>query len=61
MGAGFAEDTDEEDGTLHWCLLANITYPFDGRCPRVFSDWRMRGRIEQGYRFDQEQGLDVET
>jgi hypothetical protein len=26
----------------------------------VYNDWRLRGRIEQGYRFDQEQGLDVE-
>jgi hypothetical protein len=26
----------------------------------VYSDWRLRGRIEHGYRFDQEQGLDVE-
>jgi len=26
----------------------------------VYNDWRLRGRIEHGYRFDQEQGLDVE-
>lgn len=26
----------------------------------LYDDWRMRGRIEHGYRFDQEQGLDVE-
>ncbi len=26
----------------------------------VYEDWRLRGRIEHGYRFDQEQGLDVE-
>lgn len=26
----------------------------------VYSDWRLRSRIEHGYRFDQEQGLDVE-
>ncbi len=26
----------------------------------VYADWRLRGRTEHGYRFDQEQGLDVE-
>jgi hypothetical protein len=26
----------------------------------VYSDWRLRGRIEHGYRFDQEEGLEVE-
>jgi hypothetical protein len=26
----------------------------------VYNDWRLRPRIEHGYRFDQEQGLDVE-
>jgi hypothetical protein len=26
----------------------------------VYDDWRLRSRIEHGYRFDQEQGLDVE-
>lgn len=27
---------------------------------QVYNDWRLRSRIEYGYRFDQEQGLDVE-
>jgi hypothetical protein len=27
---------------------------------QVYADWRLRSRIEHGYRFDQEQGLDVE-
>ncbi len=27
----------------------------------IYNDWRLRGRIEHGYRFDQEQGLDVEA
>jgi hypothetical protein len=27
---------------------------------QVYEDWRLRSRIEHGYRFDQEQGLDVE-
>lgn len=26
----------------------------------LYDDWRLRSRIEHGYRFDQEQGLDVE-
>jgi hypothetical protein len=27
----------------------------------LYHDWRLRGRTEHGYRFDQEQGLDVEA
>ena len=27
---------------------------------QVYEDWRLRTHIEHGYRFDQEQGLDVE-
>lgn len=41
-------------------LITNI--PLDTLAPvqQVYNDWRLRSRIEQGYRFDQEQGLDVE-
>jgi hypothetical protein len=41
-------------------LLTNV--PIDGevRAKEIYADWRLRGRIEHGYRFDQEQGLDVE-
>ncbi len=41
-------------------LLTNV--PIEGveEAQSVYSDWRLRTRIEHGYRFDQEQGLDVE-
>jgi hypothetical protein len=41
-------------------LLTNIPLP-DARVVRhVYGDWRQRSYIEHGYRFDQEEGLDVE-
>ena len=41
-------------------LLTNV--PIEGVevAQSIYSDWRLRARIEHGYRFDQEQGLDVE-
>ncbi len=47
-----------EDRTL--VLLTNIPLLDDPTIRQVYGDWRLRGRIEHGYRFDQEQGLDVE-
>jgi hypothetical protein len=41
-------------------LLTNIPQRTVAIAQLVYSDWRLRGRIEHGYRFDQEQGLDVE-
>ncbi len=41
-------------------LLTNIPILQVSIAQQVYSDWRLRGRIEHGYRFDQEQGLDVE-
>jgi len=41
-------------------LLTNVPLETADRVRQVYSDWRQRGRIEQGYRFEQEQGLDVE-
>ena len=41
-------------------LLTNIPVSVPATAKRVYRDWRLRGRIEHGYRFDQEQGLDVE-
>jgi hypothetical protein len=41
-------------------LLTNIPLLSVASAQQVFADWRLRGRIEHGYRFDQEQGLDVE-
>ena len=41
-------------------LLTNV--PLNSVCQArsVYDDWRLRSRIEHGYRFAQEQGLDVE-
>jgi len=52
-----AED-DLENRTL--TLLTNVPILNDTIAQQIYSDWRLRGRIEHGYRFDQEQGLDVE-
>ena len=41
-------------------LLTNIPLRGVSIAQQVYADWRLRGRIEHGYRFDQEQGLDVE-
>jgi len=41
-------------------LLTNVALPNADTVRQVYGDWRQRGNIEQGYRFDQEQGLDVE-
>lgn len=52
-----AED-DLHPNTL--TLLTNIPLLNVTIAQQVYADWRLRGRIEHGYRFDQEQGLDVE-
>ncbi len=41
-------------------LLTNVPLETVATAQSVYNDWRLRGRIEHGYRFDQEQGLDVE-
>jgi len=41
-------------------LLTNVPLQGEATAKEVYADWRLRGRIEHGYRFDQEQGLDVE-
>jgi len=52
-----AED-DLFDNTL--VLLTNVPLADEAQARAGYADWRLRGRIEHGYRFDQEQGLDVE-
>jgi hypothetical protein len=52
-----AEDTDIARTTV---LLTNVPLTDLQSVQSVYEDWRLRGRIEHGYRFDQEQGLDVE-
>jgi hypothetical protein len=41
-------------------LITNVTLETVKIVQQVYEDWRLRSRIEHGYRFDQEQGLDVE-
>lgn len=41
-------------------LITNIPLETIAIVQQVYNDWRLRSRIEHGYRFDQEQGLDVE-
>lgn len=41
-------------------LITNVPLETIPVVQQVYNDWRLRGCIEHGYRFDQEQGLDVE-
>jgi hypothetical protein len=41
-------------------LITNVPLETISLMQQVYNDWRLRTRIEHGYRFDQEQGLDVE-
>jgi hypothetical protein len=41
-------------------LITNVPIHSEADALQIYSDWRLRGKIEHGYRFDQEQGLDVE-
>ncbi|MFN8458863.1 MAG: hypothetical protein U0401_30140 [Anaerolineae bacterium] len=41
-------------------LITNVPLQSVKEVRSVYNDWRLRARIEHGYRFDQEQGLDVE-
>jgi len=48
----------ERDHTL--VLLTNVSLDTVACVRQVYADWRQRSYIEHGYRFDQEEGLDVE-
>ncbi len=41
-------------------LLTHLPLPDPRTVRQVYGDWRQRSFIEQGYRFDQEEGLEVE-
>jgi len=41
-------------------LLTNIPIQDVATAKCIYTDWRLRSRLEHGYRFDQEQGLDVQ-
>jgi hypothetical protein len=38
----------------------NISLTSVSAVQQAYNDWRLRSRIEHGYRFNQKQGLDVE-
>ncbi len=61
LWAVVAEEYDREDKAVRTLvLLTNVPILTEADARTVYEDWRLRGRIEHGYRFDQEQGLDVE-
>ena len=51
---------DDETLNRQLVLITNIPLTNASAVQQVYNDWRLRTRIEHGYRFDQEQGLDVE-
>jgi len=51
---------DDETLNRQLVLITNIPLTCVAAVQQVYNDWRLRSRIEHGYRFDQEQGLDVE-
>lgn len=51
---------DDETLDRQLVLITNIPLMNVAAVQQVYNDWRLRSRIEHGYRFDQEQGLDVE-
>ena len=51
---------DDPDMDRQLVLITNVALVSVAIVQQVYNDWRLRVRIEHGYRFDQEQGLDVE-
>ena len=56
-----AEEEVGEEAGRRLVLATNVALDSLGIVQQVYTDWRLRGRIEAGYRFDQEAGLDVEA
>jgi hypothetical protein len=53
-----AHDGDRDHDLI---LITNVPLDQIDRVREVYSDWRQRSYIEHGYRFDQEDGLDVDA
>jgi len=51
---------DDQTIVRQLVLITNVPLESVSIVQQVYEDWRLRSRIEHGYRFDQEQGLDVE-
>ncbi len=61
LWAVIAEEYDQEEHVVRTLvLMTNVALRTEAEARAVYEDWRLRGRIEHGYRFAQEQGLDVE-
>ncbi len=58
-GAG-AGDKGQEPKERTLVLVTNVPVQNVEQAQAIYNDWRLRSRIEHGYRFEQEQGLDVE-
>lgn len=52
-----AHDSDRQHDLV---LITNVPLNTARLVREVYTDWRQRSYVEHGYRFDQEQGLDVE-
>lgn len=50
----------EEEAVRTLVLLSDVAVANTEAARALYADWRLRGRIEHGYRFCQEAGLDVE-
>jgi hypothetical protein len=61
LWAVVAEEYDVADKAVRTLvLLASVPVFEVAQAQELYEDWRLRGRIEHGYRFCQEAGLDVE-
>jgi hypothetical protein len=61
LWAVVAEEYDAEDKAVRiLVLLTNVPIGEVATAQVLYEEWRLRGRIEHGYRFCQEAGLDVE-
>jgi hypothetical protein len=54
------EEEEEEEAARTLVLLSDVPVANTGDARALYADWRLKGRIEHGYRFCQEAGLDVE-
>jgi len=54
------EEEEEEEAVRTLVLLSDVAVANADDARALYADWRLKGRIEHGYRFCQEAGLDVE-
>jgi hypothetical protein len=56
----YATEQEEEEASRTLVLLTDLAVANADDARALYADWRLKGRIEHGYRFCQEAGLDVE-